>query len=147
MRIPYTGPVPSPQILPPEAKTLSGTVNALVKLLAAGQGKTVLLTGAGISVAVCSLLLLLMTLFLVMIGQVDEHIFTLVEILAYHFLLLHSPVSMTIEVLQEPISSINRTDQFTIRNSSHHMNRANGIGLGVSWVGPIWRRRNLVLRI
>jgi hypothetical protein len=76
MRIPYTGPLPSPQIIPPEAKTLSGTVNALVKFLAAGQGKTVLLTGAGISVAVSSLLLFLMTLVLVLLvlGQVDEHV-------------------------------------------------------------------------
>lgn len=75
MRIPYTGLLPSPQIIPPEARTLSGTVNALVHFLAAGQGKTVLLTGAGISVAVCSLPSLLMILVFAIIGQVYEHIF------------------------------------------------------------------------
>ena len=53
MRIPYTGPLPLPRIVPPDAKSLNGAVNALVKFLTSNHDKTVLLTGAGISVAVC----------------------------------------------------------------------------------------------
>lgn len=62
LRIPYTGPLPPPTIIPRSANTLSGAVTALTEFLAApasrqlvnpyAQGeKTVLLTGAGISVA------------------------------------------------------------------------------------------------
>ena len=56
MRIPYTGPLPAPIIYPSTANTLSGAISALTSFLtspqyAAQQKKTVLLTGAGISVA------------------------------------------------------------------------------------------------
>jgi hypothetical protein len=54
IRIPYTGPLPLPRIVPPQANTLRGSVEALVKFLTSGQGGTALLTGAGISVAVCT---------------------------------------------------------------------------------------------
>ena len=61
MRIPYTGPLPPPLILPESASTLSGAVTALAEFLTAGttainnvgrRRGTVCLTGAGISVAV-----------------------------------------------------------------------------------------------
>ncbi|KAG8526861.1 uncharacterized protein KY384_008290 [Bacidia gigantensis] len=59
MRIPYTGPLPPPVIFPRSANTSSGAIHAISKFLfnpsdsARGDGskKTVLLTGAGISVA------------------------------------------------------------------------------------------------
>ena len=53
MRIPYTGPLPPPTIFPRSANTLTGARHALTKFLAAArpESKTVLLTGAGISVA------------------------------------------------------------------------------------------------
>ena len=56
MRIPYTAPLPPPTIIPASASTLSGAVTALQNFLtslspAAGNGKTVILSGAGISVA------------------------------------------------------------------------------------------------
>jgi len=54
MRIPYTGPLPPPTIIPRSANTLHGAVSALQSFLlpALRQGKkAVLLTGAGISVA------------------------------------------------------------------------------------------------
>jgi len=62
LRIPYTGPLPPPAILPPSANTLTGAVTALTEFLSAPASrylvnpyaqndKTVLLTGAGISVA------------------------------------------------------------------------------------------------
>lgn len=57
MRIPYTTPLPSPAIIPPSASTLQGAVTALHDFLRApgrnntGNGKTVILSGAGISVA------------------------------------------------------------------------------------------------
>ena len=67
MRIPYTGPLPPPIIYPASASTLSGAIEALASFLrppptnshpstsgssdARPPGKTVLLTGAGISVA------------------------------------------------------------------------------------------------
>ncbi|KAJ9618455.1 hypothetical protein H2203_009052 [Taxawa tesnikishii (nom. ined.)] len=56
MRIPYTAPLPSPTIIPASASTASGAIAALYDFLSApppshGNGKTVLLTGAGISVA------------------------------------------------------------------------------------------------
>ncbi|KAF2155854.1 DHS-like NAD/FAD-binding domain-containing protein [Myriangium duriaei CBS 260.36] len=57
MRIPYTSPLPSPTIIPVTASSLSGAIAALYDFLSsssssqgAGPG-TVLLTGAGISVA------------------------------------------------------------------------------------------------
>lgn len=50
MRIPYTGPLPPPQIIPDDAKTLSGAVTALKRFLNAEQSSTVILSGAGISV-------------------------------------------------------------------------------------------------
>jgi NAD-dependent deacetylase sirtuin 4 len=63
MRIPYTGPLPPPIIIPRTANTTEGALNAIHKFLTApnsphlqspsrdGASKTVLLTGAGISVA------------------------------------------------------------------------------------------------
>lgn len=68
MRIPYTAPLPSPTIIPASASTLSGAVSALHDFLTApvptttttgvgnngrgnSSGKTVILSGAGISVA------------------------------------------------------------------------------------------------
>lgn len=62
MRIPYTGPLPPPIILPRNANTASGAISALTRFLSAppsprlpasssSNGRTVLLTGAGISVA------------------------------------------------------------------------------------------------
>ncbi|MCJ1272433.1 hypothetical protein MMC21_000219 [Puttea exsequens] len=60
MRIPYTGPLPPPRIIPRSADTSAGAKHALTKFLSpAGSSasasidsqKTVLLTGAGISVA------------------------------------------------------------------------------------------------
>lgn len=52
MRIPYTGPLPAPTIFPASASTLSGALDALYRFLTASpQSQTVLLTGAGISVA------------------------------------------------------------------------------------------------
>lgn len=64
MRIPYTGTLPPPTIIPRFANTPSGAINALIKFLSAAalpgahlssgdstSTKAVLLTGAGISVA------------------------------------------------------------------------------------------------
>ncbi|KAL6715701.1 hypothetical protein ACLMJK_006662 [Lecanora helva] len=64
MRIPYTGPLPPPVIVPKSANTPVGAVHALTRFLSAsdssstnatstrnGSSSTVLLTGAGISVA------------------------------------------------------------------------------------------------
>ena len=57
MRIPYTAPLPSPTIIPASALTLSGAVSALQDFLASpgkpssSNGRTVVLSGAGISVA------------------------------------------------------------------------------------------------
>ena len=58
MRIPYTGPLPPPVIVPKSANTPEGAIHALTKFLSAraaslrnGSDRTVLLTGAGISVA------------------------------------------------------------------------------------------------
>lgn len=62
MRIPYTGPLPPPIIVPRNANTTTGAISALTKFLfapstprlspAAGtHAHTVLLTGAGVSVA------------------------------------------------------------------------------------------------
>lgn len=64
MRIPYTGPLPPPTIIPRFANTPAGAIHALTKFLSAPRSpdihkssrshdatKTVLLTGAGISVA------------------------------------------------------------------------------------------------
>lgn len=54
MRIPYTAPLPKPTIIPASASTLQGAVSALTDFLTAprsGNGKTVILSGAGISVA------------------------------------------------------------------------------------------------
>ena len=59
LRIPYTGTLPSPIIVPRSANTPTGATHALVRFLAApddsgrgdGTNKIVLLTGAGISVA------------------------------------------------------------------------------------------------
>jgi len=59
MRIPYTGPLPPPLIIPESAKTLTGAASAIAEFLtshrtsndASPKNKTVLLTGAGISVA------------------------------------------------------------------------------------------------
>ncbi|KAL9104209.1 MAG: hypothetical protein Q9163_000809 [Psora crenata] len=59
MRIPYTGPLPPPIIIPPSANTPAGATHALSQLLSTRSdngrqdesNKTVLLTGAGISVA------------------------------------------------------------------------------------------------
>ncbi len=63
MRIPYTGPLPPPIITPRSANTPTGAISALTNFLTAppsshlkaasqyDEGQTVLLTGAGISVA------------------------------------------------------------------------------------------------
>lgn len=55
MRIPYTSPLPQPTILPDSAKTIPGAVEALQNFLNSpghgDNGKTVILSGAGISVA------------------------------------------------------------------------------------------------
>ncbi|KAL6244504.1 hypothetical protein RBB50_008746 [Rhinocladiella similis] len=60
MRIPYTQPLPPPLIIPPSAATKQGAISALFHFLTSSaassehtqsQKKTVLLTGAGISVA------------------------------------------------------------------------------------------------
>ena len=67
MRIPYTGPLPPPTIIPGSASTTIGAIEALTRFLSASGSlpsskpqsnptsprfnKTVLLTGAGISVA------------------------------------------------------------------------------------------------
>ncbi|KAK5133010.1 hypothetical protein LTR08_008297 [Meristemomyces frigidus] len=59
MRIPYTAPLPSPTIIPASASTLQGALGALVDFInppvntapGNGNGKTVILSGAGISVA------------------------------------------------------------------------------------------------
>jgi NAD+-dependent protein deacetylase sirtuin 4 len=63
MRIPYTGPLPPPRIFPQSASTVKGAASALAKFLSvpaspsrrgldhARNDQTVLLTGAGISVA------------------------------------------------------------------------------------------------
>lgn len=62
MRIPYTGPLPPPIIVPRNANTPTGAISALTRFLSAppspllaaspsSNGRTVLLTGAGISVA------------------------------------------------------------------------------------------------
>jgi NAD-dependent deacetylase sirtuin 4 len=60
MRIPYTGPLPPPIIIPRSANTPAGAIHALREFLAASpspkltkhaKGNTLLLTGAGISVA------------------------------------------------------------------------------------------------
>lgn len=54
MRIPYTSPLPSPTIYPVTATSLSGAIAALYDFLNHGSGvkrDTLLLTGAGISVA------------------------------------------------------------------------------------------------
>ncbi|KAL9601141.1 MAG: hypothetical protein Q9219_002740 [cf. Caloplaca sp. 3 TL-2023] len=63
MRIPYTGPLPPPIIVPRNANTPTGAISALTKFLSAScspalrpssssnKDRTVLLTGAGISVA------------------------------------------------------------------------------------------------
>ncbi|KAL8999480.1 MAG: hypothetical protein Q9169_001685 [Polycauliona sp. 2 TL-2023] len=62
MRIPYTGPLPAPTIIPENANTPAGAISALTNFLSAASspllppsprnhGRTVLLTGAGVSVA------------------------------------------------------------------------------------------------
>ncbi|OOF94418.1 hypothetical protein ASPCADRAFT_51379 [Aspergillus carbonarius ITEM 5010] len=63
IRIPFTGPLPPPIIVPPSARTVSGAIDALLTFLTAPPSpylrgvdvgrysQTVLLTGAGISVA------------------------------------------------------------------------------------------------
>ena len=59
MRIPYTDPLPLPRIIPPTASNTAGAIAALSDFLTApakrndgrNNGQTVLLTGAGISVA------------------------------------------------------------------------------------------------
>lgn len=58
MRIPYTGPLPPPLIIPKSASTAHGAAQAIAEFLTStsstsngGQDKTVFLTGAGISVA------------------------------------------------------------------------------------------------
>ncbi|KAK2765476.1 hypothetical protein FQN54_008330 [Arachnomyces sp. PD_36] len=63
IRIPFTGPLPPPIITPPSAKTISGAIDALTAFFSAEtspllrgtdvgrNSQTVLLTGAGISVA------------------------------------------------------------------------------------------------
>jgi NAD-dependent deacetylase sirtuin 4 len=56
MRIPYTAPLPAPTIFPSAATSLSGAIAALTDFLTSTpqkhhKDKTVLLTGAGISVA------------------------------------------------------------------------------------------------
>ncbi|GIZ39553.1 hypothetical protein CKM354_000293300 [Cercospora kikuchii] len=53
MRIPYTQPLPSPTIVPARATTIGGAVDALKNFLSRDheRGKTVVLSGAGISVS------------------------------------------------------------------------------------------------
>jgi NAD-dependent deacetylase sirtuin 4 len=56
MRIPYTAPLPAPTIFPSAATSVSGAIAALTDFLTSTpqkhhKDKTVLLTGAGISVA------------------------------------------------------------------------------------------------
>lgn len=53
MRIPYTGPLPPPVIIPRHANSVAGASHALSNFLSASSptAPTVLLTGAGISVA------------------------------------------------------------------------------------------------
>jgi NAD-dependent deacetylase sirtuin 4 len=56
MRIPYTAPLPAPTIIPSAATSVSGALAALTSFLTSptpqpSKDKTVLLTGAGISVA------------------------------------------------------------------------------------------------
>ncbi|EME50153.1 sir2 class like protein [Dothistroma septosporum NZE10] len=55
MRIPYTAPLPSPTIIPATASELSGAIDALLNFLSSGNshgnGKTLVLSGAGMSVA------------------------------------------------------------------------------------------------
>ncbi|PPJ53656.1 hypothetical protein CBER1_00818 [Cercospora berteroae] len=53
MRIPYTQPLPSPTIVPARATTIGGAVDALKNFLSHDheRGKTVILSGAGISVS------------------------------------------------------------------------------------------------
>ena len=58
MRIPYTGALPPPKIIPQNADNPAGAIHALTRFLSATtarksaqSGRTVLLTGAGISVA------------------------------------------------------------------------------------------------
>lgn len=57
MRIPYTAPLPSPTITPATASNLGGAIEALQNFLSSarpndhGNGKTLILSGAGISVA------------------------------------------------------------------------------------------------
>ncbi|KAF2769939.1 DHS-like NAD/FAD-binding domain-containing protein [Teratosphaeria nubilosa] len=57
MRIPYTAPLPGPTIIPASASTKQGAIEALQEFLSTpvrngiGNGKTVILSGAGISVA------------------------------------------------------------------------------------------------
>ncbi|KAK3075978.1 hypothetical protein LTR53_000155 [Teratosphaeriaceae sp. CCFEE 6253] len=54
MRIPFTAPLPAPTIIPASAATLHGAVSALTDFLRPSSphdGKTVILSGAGISVA------------------------------------------------------------------------------------------------
>ncbi|CAK40445.1 uncharacterized protein An09g06520 [Aspergillus niger] len=63
IRIPFTGPLPPPIIVPPSARTVAGAIDALLAFLTAPpspylrgvdvgrHSQTVLLTGAGISVA------------------------------------------------------------------------------------------------
>src|SRR5580700_702936 len=62
LRIPYTGPLPAPRIIPRNANTPTGAIAALSKFLTTPPGRTrlpnvydpsstVILTGAGVSVA------------------------------------------------------------------------------------------------
>lgn len=53
MRIPYTQPLPNPAIIPSTASSITGAVEALQNFLSKKHdgGKTVVLSGAGISVA------------------------------------------------------------------------------------------------
>jgi len=54
IRIPYTAPLPAPTIIPTSAISFTGAITAVHDFLTAPSsriGKTVLLTGAGISVA------------------------------------------------------------------------------------------------
>ena len=51
MRIPYTGPLPPPIIVPKTANNPAGAIEAIHKFVNADGRKTVVLTGAGISVA------------------------------------------------------------------------------------------------
>ncbi|EAU31175.1 hypothetical protein ATEG_08002 [Aspergillus terreus NIH2624] len=63
IRIPFTGPLPAPIIVPPSARTVSGAIDALLSFLTSPpspylrgvdvgrNAQTVVLTGAGISVA------------------------------------------------------------------------------------------------